>query len=109
MEVDLRVIRHNRDRPIAPVAQSHSDPFADMTPVRWQQGKRNRHGVAWEDLQQVGPQLTAAYQAKEVHVAINGHTVNLAKMKVGGGPMIRCLNSRGEILAPLTPQSLRQT
>ena len=109
VEVDLRVIRYNRDTPIAPIAQSHSDPLSDMNPVRWQQGKRNSHGVVWEDFRQVGPQLTAAYQAKDVHVVINGLTVDLPKMKVRGGPMIRCLNSQGEILAPITPKSLRQT
>ena len=102
VEVDLRVIRYNRDRPIAPIAQNRSDPHADMTPVRWQQGKRNRHGVVWEDLLKVGPQLTAAYQTKKAQVEINGLTVDLSKMKVRGGPMIRCLNYKGEILAPLS-------
>ena len=101
VEVDLRVIRYNRDRPIAPIAQNHSDPHADMTPVRWQQAKRNRHGVVWEDLLKVGPQLTAAYQMKKVQVVINGHTVDLSKMKLKGGCRIRCLNLKGEILAPL--------
>ena len=79
-----------------------------MVPVRWQQGKRSAHGLVWEDLIKIGPQLTAAYQAKNIHVAIDAHTLNLAKMQVKGGPKIRCLNSQGEVLAPLKPKSLGQ-
>ena len=102
VEVDLRVIRHNRDTPAAIISQSHSVTKEDMKPVRWQQqDKRNPNGVAWEDLREVGPKLTAAYQKEEEHVVINGHTVDLVKMKVRGGPKIRCLNLKGETLAPV--------
>ena len=103
IEVDLRVIRYNLKSPIIPIAQRHSVTDADMTPVRWQQqDKRNPNGVAWEELRVVGPQLSAAYQTNDEHVVINGHTVDLVKMKVLGGPKIRCLNLKGETLAPLT-------
>ena len=103
IEVDLRVIRQNRDTPTTTISQSHSVTDADMTPVRWQQqDKRNPNGVAWEELRKVGPRLTAAYQTNDEHVVINGHTVDLVKMKVRGGPKIRCLNHKGETLAPLT-------
>ena len=103
VEVDVRVIRHNRDSPIIPIAQHHSVMDADMIPVRWQQqDKRNPNGVAWGELREVGPQLTTAYQANDQHVVINGHTVDLMKMKIRGGPKIRCLNLKGETLAPLT-------
>ena len=103
VEVDLRVIRYNLKRPITPVVQSSSDTEADMIPVRWQkQDTSNAHGVMWEDFQQVGPQLTAAYQAKEANAVVNGHTVDLMKMKVKGGPKIRCLNSKGQTLASLS-------
>ena len=106
VEVDLRVIRYNRDRPIAPIAQNNSETDDDMTPVRWQQeDKSNKHGVTWKDLLEVGPHLTAAYQRKEVCVVINGYTVNLVKMKVRGGSKIRCLNSKGQILSALSKQS----
>merc|ERR1719174_347433 len=103
VEVDLRVIRYNLKRPITPIAQNNSDTDADMIPVRWQQqDTSNAHGVMWEDFQQVGPQLTAEYQAKKANVVVNGHTVDLMKMKVRGGPKIRCLNSKGQTLPPLS-------
>ena len=102
VEVDVRVIRYNHDRPIPTVLQSHSDTHEDMTPVRWQQqDNRNPNGVAWQDLRNVGPRLTAAYQTGQRYVPINRHAVDLGRMKVRGGPKIRCLNLKGEILAPL--------
>ena len=77
-------------------------PGCSLVSTEQQQNKSDSHGVAWEDFLKVGPQLTAAYQEKKLHVVINGHTVDLVKMKVRGGPKIRCLNSKGQTLAPLT-------
>ena len=102
VEVDLRVIRHNRDTPIARMTEGYSDTDEDMTPARWQQqGKRNPHGVVWKDLRGCGPKLTAAYQSNEVQVVVGKNTVDLVKMKVRGGPKVRRLNWKGETLAPL--------
>ena len=102
VEVDLRVIRYNRDTPTANISQLHSVTYGEMIPARWQQqDKRHPNGVTWEELRNVGSQLTAAYQANRTHVVINGHTVDLSKMKVQGGPKIRCLNHKGETLPSL--------
>ena len=100
--VDLRVIRHNRDNATV-YTQSHGGmDREEMIPVRWQWQKNanNHHGAAWQDLRRWSAQLTTAYQLGTVKVTIDGEVVDLMNMKIQA-IKIRCLNWKGETLAPL--------
>ena len=99
--VDVRVIRYNRDTDSFNLPRYSNTSGDDMRPVRWQHQKNSRHGAMWQDLQLWSSQLTAAYQAGQVQVAIDGRTVDLVKMKMRS-VNIRCLNWKGETLAPLS-------
>ena len=99
--VDVRVIRYNRDTAAFNLPRYSNTSGDDMRPVRWQHQKNSRHGAMWQDLQLWSSQLTAAYQAGQVQVVIDGRTVDLVKMKMRS-VNIRCLNWKGETLAPLS-------
>ena len=100
--VDVRVIRYNRDSNTV-YPQSHGEmDREEMIPVRWQWQKNanNHHGAAWQDLRRWSAQLTSAYQRGTVKLTIDGQVVDLMKMKMQA-VKIRCLNWKGETLAPL--------
>ena len=101
--VDVRVIRHNRDSvTVYPLSHGGMDR-EEMTPVRWQWQKNvnNHHGAAWQDLRRWSAKLTSAYQRGAVKLTIDDKVVDLVKMKVQE-VKIRCLNWKGETLAPLS-------
>ena len=98
--VDARVIQHNRNTVTPNSRRSTGTSSDDMIPVRWQRQNNSRHGPMWKDLRGWSSQLTAAYQAGQGQVVIGGCTADLIHMKVRS-VKIRCLNWKGETLAPL--------
>ena len=108
--VDMRVIRHNRDNADLSIKAFDSSDADDMIPVCWQyQDTSKPHGVTWQDLRGWCTELTEAYQSGQVQTIIEGHCVDLEKMKTRRGLKIRCLNWKGEILSPLCHSSSYST
>ena len=93
--VDMRVIRYNRDTTDPRIKKFRGTDADDMIPKYWQ--FQDSDNPMWKDFRGWCSRLTEAYKYGCVKTAIDDHTVDFVKMKMGRFK-IRCLNWKGEIL-----------